>query len=297
MANDIEDAHNFEISSVVSRTFEVIGANVPLYLGLSAVLIGVPSFATGWWRFENAIDWSNDDALFQAAMSPLSWLPYLVITAMALVAAAVLQAALTRATVLLLSDREPQFGDCLALGLSLIPQLVAITLISGVVIWLTATALIAPYVYGLYWYYGVELLLAKLAFGKWLILAPILLLMLPGLYVWICWSVAVPAYVQERVGAIEALRRSVQLTRGVRLRIFLVMAAVWTLMALLAIPAWMMGSASTGIGASPMTLALVSAGYSALTSMVSVTILTSIYVELRDVKEQIAPETLETIFA
>lgn len=297
MSDDRESARNFEISTVVSRTFELISANVPLYAGLSLVLLGIPGFAIRWWQFENPTDITNDNAVFQAAMTPIFWLPMLIIFAVSMVATAILQAALTRATVSTLSDREPQFGECLALGLSLIPQLVAIFVIHWLAIGLLWLALLVPFGFLLDRFYGMEVAIAMLAFGDWKLLLPIPLLMLPGLWLWLCWCVTVPAIVQERIGVIESFRRSWALTRRVRLRIFLVMLAVWAVILLLSFPVGLASAATMAIGASPLMAALIDGAYSALSGMISVVLLASIYVELREVKENIAPDTLETIFA
>ncbi|MDF7775662.1 hypothetical protein P1X14_10425 [Sphingomonas sp. AOB5] len=296
MADDRASARNFEISSVVSRTFELISKNIPLYAGLSLVLLGIPGFGSRWWQFENPTDFTNDDAVFQAAISPLFWLPMLVIFVVSMVATAILQAALTRAAVTSLSDNEPDFGQCLALGLSLIPQLVGIFLINWIAILVIWLGLLVPYGFLLDQLYGWEVAQAMMAFGDWKVILPIPFLLLPGLFLWLCWCVVVPAFVQERIGVIEAFRRSWALTRHVRFRIFLVLLALGLVIWLLSFPVNIAAAATLAIGASPLMVALISGAFSALTGMVTVVMLASIYVELREVKENIAPETLETIF-
>jgi hypothetical protein len=48
---------------------------------------------------------------------------------------------------------------------------------------------------------------------------------------------------------------------------------------------------------SPLVMALVSGVIGAIAGMITVTVQASIYVELRDVKEGVAPADLEAIFA
>ena len=43
------DSERFDIARVISRSFEVIGGNPGLYLGLAALLAGVPNFAINFW--------------------------------------------------------------------------------------------------------------------------------------------------------------------------------------------------------------------------------------------------------
>ncbi len=52
-------------------------------------------------------------------------------------------------------------------------------------------------------------------------------LLIPGLVLMTMWWVAVPAAVVERTGVIESLRRSVDLTRGYRWKVFGVIAVIW----------------------------------------------------------------------
>ncbi|NML05403.1 hypothetical protein [Sphingomonas sp. G-3-2-10] len=296
MTDDRESARNFEISSVVSRSFELISGNLPLYAGLALVLSGIPGFALRWWQFENPVNWFDQVMLWETLTNPIVWLPVLIIFVVSLVTSAILQASLTRAAVVQLSDGEPDFGQCLATGLSLIPQLVAIFLIAGIT--LTALLLVTVLPYGLAMGYlaGQQMMPAAIDARPWLLLLPIPILMLPFLFMMISWSVAVPAFVQERIGVIDGFRRSWALTRGVRFRIFLVMLAMWVAIWLLGIPVGLIAGVTAGIGTSPMIAALIDGAYSALTSMLNVVMVASIYVELRNAKENVAPETLETIF-
>jgi hypothetical protein len=123
-----------------------------------------------------------------------------------------------------------------------------------------------------------------------------LFLIVPGIILWLCWSVVVPVYVQEKVGVLEAFGRSMSLTEGSRWRIFLTMLLVVVGLWLISIPVGMLTYAISASG-STIVLSVLSAAVSALGSMVMVAVQSCIYVELRNVKEGVAPADLEAIFA
>lgn len=247
----------FEISSVISRSFETITSNLLLFAGLALILAGVPGFALQFWQATTVESATDSSAILNAGYL-LALLTGMVVS---IVTGAVLQAALTRATVLHLSGEKPGFAQCLAVGLTMILPMIGL----GIIV----------------------------AFGVGFAM---LLLIVPGVILWLCWSVAVPAYVQEKIGVFEALGRSVELTRGARWRIFLTMLVVWIGLWLISIPIGLMSAAFQSTG-SIVLLSLFSAAVGALGSMVTVAVQSCIYVELRDVKEGVAPSELESIFA
>lgn len=257
----------YEISTVFSRTFDTIGANFPLFAGLSLVLSGLPALAVGVWQTSFSVQLDsmgpvdgtlNPNALFVPGM----WLPIVVAGLVSLVSAIVLQAALTRATVQHLSGEKPDFVKCLTVGLSLFLPLLAISVLVGLGVGFAA-----------------------------------LLLVVPGIILWIMWVVTVPVYVQEKVGVFEAFSRSRDLTRGARWRIFLTMLIVVVALWVLAIPVGLMTAAAQSVSVTAPFVTLLSAIVTALSSMVMTTVEASIYVELREVKEGVAPADLEAIFA
>jgi hypothetical protein len=250
----------FEVGSVISRTFETIGSNALLFIGLAVILAGVPAFAINWWQFTNlATGGAADPSRFfsTAYLGPIfvGWL-------VTMVSSAVLQAALTRATVTHLSGEKPDFGRCLTVGLTMILPMIAIGFL--------------------------------VAFGVGLAM---IFLIVPGIILWLCWSVVVPVYVQEKVGVFEAFGRSLDLTRGWRWRIFLTMLVIVIGLWLLSIPTGMLTAGALAASGSVLTVALLSGAIGALGNMVIVTAQSSIYVELRNVKEGVAPGDLEAIFA
>lgn len=259
MAEPGLDGARFEIGAVISRAFETISRNLVLFCGLALLLAGIPQFALEWWRGGVV----EAQAPFGPAYSGGStfWGMFIVAWLVSVVTSAILQAALTRATVQSLSGETPQFGRCLTVGLTLAVPMIVIGLLFGIAV-------------------GIGLLL----------------LVVPGIILALVWSVVIPVYVQEKVGIFEAFGRSAQLTSGSRFRIFLtlliVVVLIWVLLLVLGI-----ATAIVAAMGSIILIALFSAVLGALGSMIMVAIQASIYVELRQLKDGIAPADLEAIFA
>ncbi len=260
MAQSEFGAARFEIGAVISRAFETIGSNIVLFCGLALVLAGIPQFALGFWQATN-IGLSGNLVDGSYYFSSAYWTPILIGILVSIVTNAILQAALTRATVLSLSGETPQFGQCLAVGISLILPMIAIGILTGL-------GLIVGFA----------------------------LLIVPGIILWLVWSVVTPAYVQEKIGIFEAFGRSAELTSGSRWRIFLTMVIVGLLIWVLSIPVSFLNAAMSATG-NLFLAALVGAAVNALYSMLTVAVQASVYVELRQLKEGIAPSDLESIFS
>jgi hypothetical protein len=251
----------YEIASVISRSFETVSSNAGLFVGLALVLSGVPAFALNLWQSSFGANVNLAQPDYNAFLSATYLGPIFVGWLVAMVTNAVLQAALTRATVTHLSGEKPVFAQCLTVGVSMILPMIGIGFLLSL---------------------GVGLAM--------------LLLIVPGIILWLCWSVVVPVYVQEKVGVIEAFGRSMALTEGSRWRIFLTMLLVIVGLWLISIPVGLLTVAVAATG-SVIAVALVTAIISALGSMVMVTVQSCVYVELRNVKEGVAPADLEAIFA
>jgi len=250
----------FEIGAVISRVFETIGSNILLFCGLALVLTGIPQFVLQFWQ---AINFTLRPELTPGSyvFSSSYWSMLGISVLVGIVTGAILQGALTRAAVMHLSGERPQFGQCLAVGISLILPMIAIGLLSGIAI--------------------------SIAF---------FFLVVPAIILWLVWAVVTPVYVQEKVGIFEAFGRSAALTSGARWRIFLTMLIIGVLLWVLSIPAGFLTAAMMATG-NAFLIALVGAALSALNSLVLVATQASIYVELRQKKEGVAPAELEAIFA
>lgn len=129
-----------------------------------------------------------------------------------------------------------------------------------------------------------------------------LLLLVPGIILYVMWSVAAPALVEERLGPIEALGRSRHLTSGARWKIFGLILVILVAYLLFSGLVELLGAMALGTapGAPPSGIPL---GYLAttiisgtITSAVWGVVLTSLYVELRDWKDGPRTEALADIF-
>ena len=260
MSEQPEAAVSFDSSRVISRATEAIGSNLPLYLGLSLMLSGVPAFLLGWWQF----GMRSDDRQIMAAryLTADYWLPFLAVMAVIVAFNAILQAAITRATASHLAGSRPGLIPCLETGLTLFVPMIVISMVIGLCAGIAA-----------------------------------LFLIVPGVILWLYWSMALPAFVQEPIGMFESLKRSVELTKGHRGDIFLIMLALGIGMAVLNWILRAMVGPMLGTATSQPLSALVASLFAAFNSMVSLTIMASIYIELRNVKDGALPNELAAIFA
>lgn len=133
----------------------------------------------------------------------------------------------------------------------------------------------------------------------------LLLLVVPGVILYMMWFVAAPSLVEERLGPIEAFGRSRYLTSGARWKIFgltlVVLVVYWIVSALVAAItiasygglAEVAAGAAAGPSLGQMAVnAVVATLYSAVTGVIP----PALYVELRDWKDGPQTEALAEIF-
>ena len=189
-----------------------------------------------------------------------------------LAAAFVLQAAIVHATVTDLNGRRVVLGDSLKIGLRDCLPLIGLAILMGL----------------------------GIALGT-------MLLIIPGLILAVMWSVAVPAKVVEKLGVLQAMQRSRDLTRGRRWPIFglfvLYVIANWMLSALIVVaagpftpPAPGSTDAITAIGATSLVQVVGSAIVATISTLISTTGGAVLYSELRGSREGVGPEALASVF-
>ncbi|MDW6023989.1 hypothetical protein SAZ10_19775 [Mesorhizobium sp. BAC0120] len=250
----------FEIGKVFGTTFAVIGRNIGLWIGLAVIFSGIPTLILQFliWNRLNGIA-ATDPNTLQADPGMIgSTVLFGVIGGLiSIVLAALLQSALIRATIEDLSDRSPSIGDCISTALSVLLPAIGIGLLAGI---------------------GVVIGFA--------------LLIVPGIILFLRWSLAVPVLVQERQGVLGSMGRSSALTKGSRWALFglfliLVIAAI--------IIQWVFGMIVPVLGS---VLGLVVAALvQSILSMVFSTASAVSYVELRQVKEGTSVQELAKIFS
>ena len=132
-----------------------------------------------------------------------------------------------------------------------------------------------------------------------------LLLVVPGMILYIVWSVAGPALVAENTGIFGALSRSASLTKGARWNVFAIQLVTWAMYyvvaAITGIIVILVSGGFQHLAAAradgPSVLAtLLSGTFNTLSITVGAAIQTALYVELRNWKDGPANAALGDIF-
>lgn len=132
-----------------------------------------------------------------------------------------------------------------------------------------------------------------------------ILLIVPGMILYVMWSVAAPVLVAENTGIFRALGRSAELTKGARWSIFglqvillLVLYAIIAVAGIVAIFALggIQNLAAAQASGTALVPTLLSAAFNTVSITVAAAIQTALYVELRDWKDGPATAALGDIF-
>lgn len=259
----VPETGNFELGRVFGLAFQALASNALLYIGLSLLLFGVPvgifsvlagpALATG---FLSPAGLATVGAPGGGSIFQTISLIFGFVVVI-LVGYCMLQAALTRATIEYLNDRTPNFGECLQTGLRSFLPIIGIAVLSGLGIW-----------------------------------AGSILFLIPGLILWVMWSVATPALIEEGTGVVESLGRSRALTKGSRWQIFGILIAMIVIGYIVQLLFGVVGGALgpvIGVGVSLLG--------SSISSALSTTAVAATYVELRTTKEGATASSLAAIFA
>jgi hypothetical protein len=124
-----------------------------------------------------------------------------------------------------------------------------------------------------------------------------LLLIVPGIMLYVMWILALPALVGERIGIIASLGRSRALTKGHRWLIFGLIVLLFVALAAVQGAVFQITMMVGGVGLALALVWLFSAALSALLSMIWATLLAALYVELREMTEGADPGALAEVFA
>lgn len=186
-----------------------------------------------------------------------------------LVIQAFVQGSLVRATLAFVRGERATFAECLGASLSVLLPLIGLAILLGLGVW----------------------------FG-------FALLIVPGIILYVMWSVASPALVAERIGIFAAFGRSRELTRGYRWKVLgveaLLFVAYYIFLAIIAAITLALTGANLAVLAQsglPIGWLLITIVSSTVVNTVWSTVQTSLYVALRDAKEGLPEEALHEIFA
>jgi uncharacterized membrane protein len=176
----------------------------------------------------------------------------------------IVQGCLVRATVADSEGRQAGIGECLTAALSRLLPLIG----------------------------------ASILFTLAIILGSMLLIV-PGIMVAVAWAVVIPVTVEEQLSVGAAFRRAADLTRGARWKVFGLFLLMAVILWLLALAAGLFQIFAVGLpraGGMPPSFII----FNAVTTTISVTfwatMVTGLYVELRDWKDGPAGQRLNEIF-
>jgi uncharacterized membrane protein len=182
---------------------------------------------------------------------------------------ALVQGSLVRATLAYVRGERATIGECIGASLSVVLPLVGLIVVMVVAVFVG-----------------------------------FMFLFVPGVILYVMWSVASPALVAERTGVFGALGRSRELTKGARWKVFgieviliiayYIFAGVIGAALVFSVGINLQSLPTTGL---PIGWILVTVIMSTVVNTVWSTVQTSLYVELRNWKEGLPEQALEDVFA
>lgn len=132
---------NFDIGRVFNRTVGAVGANFPVFFGLSVLLTGVPQGVLGFYRGASGLGasetWSSTD----------QWMFAVSVGLLSVVCSFALQAAIVHGSVLDMNGRKARFADCLATGIRHFMPVLAIGLLTVLALVIGLVMLILPAIF------------------------------------------------------------------------------------------------------------------------------------------------------
>jgi hypothetical protein len=257
---------NVSIGRIFSRAFGTIGSNPLTTLGIAFLFSALPSVALLFAAQNLQSFWLASMAgLGSGAIVGIAAFSFLIYMLLWMIT----QGALARTTVAFSEGGKASLGESVAAGLRAAVPLLLLALLTSVA--------------------------CTIGFA---------LLLVPGIILYVMWSVAAPSLVEERLGPIEALARSSDLTRGTRWKIFgltLVLVAMYFLFAaLIGMLSVMIDGGIDDFAANGGTLSLADIAINLVSSTITAGIggvmYGSVYVELRDWKDGPRTDTLADIF-
>lgn len=251
MATQAPTAESFDVGRLIARGVAVIGRQFVPFAVLSILLVGLPTFLIQFFVL-GEVSKGNFTFFFSG-----TWALGLLVS---FLSAALLQAALVRASIRDLLEEPVEVVPNLVEALRLLLPVIAVSLL-----------------------YGLMAILGML------------LLIVPGIMIYIAFIVSIPVLVEERQGIIGSLKRSAELTRGSRWWIFLMLILLILVSSVIG-GIFALANAPF-LAASRISLAIVQTASSTVTGLVSAAMLASLYAELRLIKEGARGESLAAIFS
>lgn len=253
----VDSPADFQIGRVVSRTFNVLASNAPVFLGAAALLtfpILLLSFLSGGYPTPGAAATALHGGMLTVA----------AVLIFSFVGGVLLQAVLMQATVTYLNREKPALGKCLATAFGLFFPLVGLTILFSLGLGLGIILLVIP---------GVMLLTA------WVVVVPV--------------RVSEDVTVADAFGRSRALTKGHRWKIFALLLIYLVLATLLELAMYPLVGATILHPTTAALSPIAITLGWVVRVVAAAISATGTAVL---YYELRTVKEGISPQDLAATF-
>jgi len=252
------DIRSFSIGGVFSRAFGVMGRNPLVAFGVSFLLGALPGALISYLLADLQLDLQRSGVFLGLVVSAL------VGAAIYVVLRSIVQGCLVQATAADSEGRHAGLGECLTVAFSRLLPLIGASIL-----------------------FTLAILLGCLLF------------IVPGIMVAVAWAVVIPVTVEEQVSVGAAFRRAADLTRGARWKVFGLFLLMAVILWLLAMAAGLFQIFVVGLprsGEMPLSFIV----FNAVTTTISVTfwatMVTGLYVELRDWKDGPAEHRLNEIF-
>lgn len=260
----------FDVGRVINRTFAAIRNNFISFFLASLIIMGVPMFLIGlmpvFMGSGGFLDGDTVNQTFLASFMTMTLISFIVV----MIGSVILQGALIYGAVADFNGRKAPFGECMSVALRYFFPLLGLGILVGL----------------------------GTMFG-------LILLIIPGIFIALGWSIAAPVLIVEGQSITESISRSWDLTKGYKRWILLLFIILIVLSSIIGgvLGAFTLISgdptdALLGGGSTTFHIfnSLFSALAQALSTMISATGVAAIYYEIRQLKEGIGAENLAAIF-
>lgn len=250
---------SIDMARVISRGFDALFKNAGPFFAASLLLAGLPSFLFQWWMFGYSTDVSgNPHAFFPSHFWSVTAASFIIAM---VVSGALAQSIIVRSTVLYLDGRPADALRSAGIVFGLVLPIVGLSLMVTIIV-------------------GVGLIL----------------LIVPGVILALMYCVAMPVLIEERCGVFASLSRSNEMTSDSKPLIFVLMILYFLF-------SWAVSfvfSIVVGIGALSTEYSFLPfAGEAAATTVATAvlsTMVSSLYIELRTMKEGASTDLMAEIF-
>jgi hypothetical protein len=209
----------FEIGRTLNRTFSAIGGNFAVFFLLALSLAAVPIVLIGFgygYLFQYLAIWAPSPVLF-------TLMPF-ALMAVQMIPAFVLMGALTQGSIVYYKGGRAQIGESFGTGIRFLLPLIGLGILTaiGLLLWFMLVVVPGLLIVGMISAGFVATAGGNFTFGALLGGVLAIIAFVPVALALIRWSVSAPSLVIENPGVMGAFRRSGDLTRGNRWKIFFI---------------------------------------------------------------------------